>query len=164
VTAPSMRVVAWDPGPRWSGWCLAEMTAASRGRPVFVDGGKVRSIPEEIHRIIGRAGAGSVVGVETPTGYVHQHARGAALLETARVAGEIVGAARYCGHHVVEMAASSWRRALCGNGSAPDCTIARAVAMLATGLPVRTNVHLRDALGLAIVVFRHPAIAARRLA
>lgn len=158
------RIVGFNPGPTKSGWCVAELALADRGMVRFIRGGQCRSIHEEFCRIIEAARPGPLhplllVGVEQPEGFIHQHARGAQLLETARVAGEIAGLARLSGYRVAQLPAGKWRHALAGKNNASDALVARACAMFVRGMPKKSNSHVRDALGLAVVVLRNPGIA-----
>jgi Holliday junction resolvasome RuvABC endonuclease subunit len=93
----------------------------------------------------------AVVAVEVPDGFVHAKYRGPTLLATARVAGGLAWLAEGETLRVIELPAAAWRQTLVGRPHAKDAVIKLAVERLVTGLPARTNVHVRDALGLAIV-------------
>ncbi len=92
----------------------------------------------------------SLVAIETPSGYIHEHARGKALLAAARQAGELVGALRADGHTVVECSAVEWRKALCGRGTATDARVKQMVRTRVSNWPARSNAHERDAAGVAM--------------
>ena len=153
-----MICLAFDPGPKTCGFALAKLKPEMRGRPMFIGGGKVDSDHETISICLRDHREVDIVAVETPAGYVHEHARGAQLLETRGEASMIAAIARVIGLLVVEMTAGEWRRQLTGKSNASDAVIARACAMLASGLPKRSSVHTRDALGLAIVSLTRPKI------
>lgn len=144
-------VIGVDPGPKKCGWAVIwyERSAASTAR--YVTGGMVESHVNAFATTLFGANANAVVAVETPSGYVHEHARGAQLLATARVAGELVGVAKANGRHVIELSPETWRRALTGKTTASDATIKRAVGFHVTEMPKRSNSHTRDAIGVAIV-------------
>jgi Holliday junction resolvasome RuvABC endonuclease subunit len=153
-----MICLAFDPGPKSCGFAVANLTPEMRGRPTFLRGGKVDSAFDSIRCLLDENSNVDIVAVETPAGFIHEHARGAQLLETRGVAGRIDTIARMRSHNVVEMTAGEWRRQLTGKANASDAVIKRAVTMFAYGLPKRTNAHMRDALGLAIVVLRKPSV------
>jgi hypothetical protein len=165
-----IRVVAFDPGPVWCGFAIAELSAAYRGMVRYGDGGRCQSTMEAVRHVLEAAlpppnsAARLIVAVEQPEGFIHQHARGPQILETARVGGEIGRQAELLGLEVARLPASRWRHALVAKNNASDALIKRACQMFVIGLPVRTNNHVRDALGLAIVALRNPSLATKAAA
>jgi Holliday junction resolvasome RuvABC endonuclease subunit len=141
-------VVGVDPGPTRSAWSAIESRCA--GRWQFVRCGMAESNAEAFRDVLALT-VGCDFAFETPSGYIHEHARGAALLATARVAGELVAVAQSCHRRVVEMSASKWRQGLTGKSNASDALIKKAVELYVDGLPKRSNAHVRDAIGVAIV-------------
>lgn len=143
-------VLAFDPGTKKSGWCLLERV----GRRIAFRGcGEVASGRVEVEAFIGAWPTVHLVAVETPDGYVHEHQRGAHLLETRGVAERMVMAARALGKPVVELSAQRWRRmlGLGGFGTPGDTAVKGALRVLVADFPKRSNVHVRDAMGLGWV-------------
>lgn len=149
-------ILALDPGSSSSGWCAID-TRGGAGTPItatYLDSGTVPSSPGELALLV-RAQAPDVVAVENLAGFAYG-TKGpgvvAALLTSARAAGLIVAIAWAEGRSVVEMTAREWRKLVLGNGSATDQRIAQVIPTLMHGWPARSNVHTRDAGGLAIGV------------
>jgi len=94
------------------------------------------------------------VAVETPAGYVWSFERGSSLLQTSRAAGHLQGMLEALGMRVATPAAQDWRRHLLGNPRANDLEVAAGLARLMSGIPLRSNVHERDAAGAALAVAR----------
>jgi Holliday junction resolvasome RuvABC endonuclease subunit len=155
---PIRRVLAWDPGIAVSYYALLESGRDSGNRVRFLDGGKVSSDLDSLSGRLEGVGNVACVAVETPRGFIYQHARGAALLETRGVAERIAIAAQVMGHTVVQMPATEWRKALCGKGNASDDQIKRMVQMVTVNLPTRSSEHVRDAIGLACMVLWNPRL------
>lgn len=88
---------------------------------------------ESVESVFGRARFGAAMG----TG----------LVRAARQTGVFVELARARGALVLEVPAARWRKGLTGRGNATDAQIKIALHGLLRG--VRTNAHVRDALGLA---------------
>ena len=146
-------VLGLDPGPRLTGYGVL-FSAGGTAQPKYLRAGVVESKGAEIVDLIRYwIGQGYTapfyVAVETPAGYIHEAARASALLETAKVAGMIAEAARGLGVDVVSIPAARWRLTLCGKNNPKDATVKRAISVVVSGLPKRTNVHERDALGCA---------------
>lgn len=152
------RVIAFDPGPTTCGYAIAEHGRDAGNRVRFLAGGEVSSDAAMLGQTLGCGAGVDAVCVETPAGYVYEKFRGPTLIETARVAERIAILAGVRGTRVVQMSAAQWRKALCSKANADDKRIKRAVQMVTTDLPSRTNEHLRDALGLAIVVLWNPRL------
>jgi Holliday junction resolvasome RuvABC endonuclease subunit len=146
-------LLAIDPGPSRSYWALVEVGA----RPRYVDSGWCESTLEDVDRLF-RSREVDHIALEQVAGYAYEAKRTAQLIATSRVEG-MIGAGAYSFRvPLVEVAASTWRKALCGKGNADGHAIARALATWVVGMPTRTNEHVRDALGLAVVACR-PLVA-----
>jgi Holliday junction resolvasome RuvABC endonuclease subunit len=143
-------VIAFDPGPTTCGLAVVQRT---RGSARFISASNIPSTQAAVREALATSGA-SIVAVETPSGFIHQHARGAQLLATARIAGMIVGQAAALGLATLEMSAQDWRRPFCGGGhrGVPgDAAVKAAIRVFVTDVPKRTNTHVRDAIALATV-------------
>ena len=143
-----MRILGFDPGPTTTAWTPIEVEGQRVRR--WLDHGVVRhpvEIADQLHRQL----PGTLIAVETPSGYVFEHARGRALLDTARVAGEIFGIATSLGWRVERLSAQEWRKAVVGRANASDGHVRGALAVLIRNMP-RTNNHQRDAAGCALAV------------
>lgn len=101
----------------------------------------------------------TTLAVETPSGWVHDAVRGKHLLATAVAAGEARGVGRARGLRVVSLSAGEVRKALVGKTRVGfrqrkgdmDRAVEAAIRPFVLDLPKRTNVHVRDALAIAIV-------------
>lgn len=153
-----MLILGIDPGVSGGhhGWALLDATPGQR--PRFLAGG--HDPAPTVLLQIDRLGVGDQVAIETPAGYVWRYERGAALLAMAEAAGYFRGRAEARGLRAASPSAQDWRRGLCQDPSASDEQIARAVTYHVDQLPTRSTPHLRDALGMALVVgwgWRPPA-------
>jgi Holliday junction resolvasome RuvABC endonuclease subunit len=140
-------IVAFDPGPKTIGWASVE----GRGPSVAYRAGGMLASRRDAARALLEEHRPAAVAVEVPDGFVHAKYRGPTLLATARVAGGLSWLAEGEGLLVVELPAAAWRQTLVQRPHAKDAVIKLAVERLVTGLPARTCVHVRDALGLAVV-------------
>ena len=144
-------VLAFDPGPTRTAWGalspLAHGTACT-----FVGGGVVPSTLEELGALCAQYRDAAVMAIEA-VGLAHRVEARHALIQTAHVAGLLEGLIRAEFPRVVAvlLTAVQWRRALTGRGNANDASIKRVVCASVRGMPARTNCHVRDALGLAVV-------------
>lgn len=149
------RILAFDPGSTRSGWCLV---VSNDARPVVVDfvaAGEVDSTSPEVCALLGELQPG-VVAVEVLRGIAYP-AKGAGIVgnlaSASFAAGLIAGLATpVCDEAVVEMTAREWRGSVLGKPNASDQAIAVVVPRLVRGWPKRSNVHERDAGGLALAV------------
>lgn len=139
-------VVGLDTGPRRCGWARIAMDG-SRAR--FVEGGEVASEVADVRRLLERTRP-DLLALECPSGYVHEAFRAPGLLATARVTGGIAWLASMSGITSTELPATAVRKVLCGKATAKDGDVRDALARLGV-LPMRSNVHVRDAIALAIV-------------
>lgn len=154
-----MIILAFDPGTNSTGWAVVDVRGGrSLSLPItttFFDAGNIPSEPDAIEAVIGTT-SGAIIAIEKLEGGAFVNpSRGAQalvsnLLASSNVAGMIRGLAYAHRRTIVEMSAKAWRKLVCGNGSATDPMIKSAVMRLVHGLPTRTNVHIRDAVGLGL--------------
>lgn len=149
-----MIITAFDPGTNESGWCTID-TRGGAGTPItatYLDAGNVPSTPGELALVV-QTQRPDVVAVENLAGFAYG-TKGpgvvAALISSAHAAGLIVAVAWAAGVPVVQLTARDWRTLVLGNGSATDQRIAQVIPALVHGWPTRSNVHTRDAGGLAL--------------
>ena len=154
-----MIVLGIDPGPETHGWALLDMSGP---RPKWIDASKSTS---DGMRIVIPQTAPDLVAVEVPSRVlpfgkpVAQRARGAQLAATSLQAGRILGACDGLGYEAVQIDAATWRKVL---GARTDATIKTAIARLVEGCPKRSNVHERDAAGVAIGAYRRWMLERRK--
>lgn len=148
-----MLILAFDPGPTKTGYALAEGGGA---RLRFLNGGALRSdltsVEGQFNQAL-QAGSGPVmVAIEKPHGFVYEPFRAPTLLETAGVAKAIEWFAVWRGMRVRTISASQVRKIILGKVRTKntDRDIKAALANMVSGLPARTNVHVRDALAVAV--------------
>lgn len=153
-------LLALDPGSTMTGYACVEPEGP---RVRFVSGGQFEVGAGALMHVLDGTGAWDVnissLAVETPSGWVHDAARGKHLLATAIAAGEASGVGVARGLHVVRLSAAEVRKALVGKTRLGfkqrkgdmDRAIADAIQPFVLDMPKRSNVHVRDALALAIV-------------
>lgn len=155
-----MLILGIDPGPAENGWAIID---CENRRPAFVEGGKA-----DIDWTLRRAAAPDIdlVAVEwpqwTPIRSKNQNpaaVRGMArcLLDTALVAGRVAGLAEGAGKRVARLTSKEVRRAICRKQNARDAAVKAALQLVVDGMPHRSNVHVRDAMAVAIVGARAAA-------
>jgi|SRR5690606_5922310 len=154
----SMIVLGIDPGAT-VGLALIEVPAV--GRPKWIWHDAIREEELSLPELQWDEDAPGVIAIEQVEGYAYDHVRSKALIQTARLEGRLIEQARAMGYDPGMVSRSQWRKALCGNGSADDAEVKRALELQTVGMPKRTNAHARDAAGVAIVGARM-AMAARR--
>jgi Holliday junction resolvasome RuvABC endonuclease subunit len=167
-----MIVLGFDPGVH-VGWAVLE---SGPNRPRFLAGGVIEAPPsvevqvaDEFDRLQKLRGI-DVVAVEHVSGYAHDRpgrpARvlSARLQDCAELAGVIVGVAIGRCLKVERMPAVTWKRYLGLKTNASDAQVKIALGLLVDGLPAKSSVHMRDAVGCAYGVLRkvqyHAAIGA----
>lgn len=153
-----VNLLAIDPGEKEFGYAYVRREGA---RARYLSAGKWPATRDGFVRLLGDLSGFSAAGVplapnltlvvETPDGFIHQPFRGPGLLRSARVAGGIEWFALGAGIPLHGMTAEQWRKPLTDNARASDAEIAAVVRANILGLPAQTNVHSRDALGLALV-------------
>lgn len=139
-------ILALDPGPTSSGWCL--LVTAS-GRPVVVATGEVPSTSSALAVLV-EAAAPSRMAVEVVRGYLRGTFAAASLFETAHVAGRIEQLAVGRGLACSCLTASEWRKSLLGKGASSDGAIKAWLDAYGFLPPWSTSAHVRDALGLGL--------------
>lgn len=167
-----MRAISIDPGSTEISWALLEDIAGAQiGRARLIGCGTRPATIAGLRDIVtGACPRIDVLAVERPKGYIHEHARGAALLDTANVAGGIAWVAPLLGiARVVEMSKAEWTPKLVGiprvrgkfAGQAGDVAVNAALPRWVEGLPKRSNQDVRDAIGLGVVVLGAERMARR---
>lgn len=149
-----MKVLALDPGPTRIGAALLELPPMASW-PRVIRAGHVEL--DEARRWVAEAVAlGHHVAVETIVGYAYQASRVAGLVETARVEGRLLEAAKRLDErllHAVE--ASVWRESMLGTRTPSDDQIRVVVEGVVRDIPqlgCRVRPHAYDAMGLALYV------------
>lgn len=172
-------ILAIDPGGTSCGYAAVGATTNAKlpaGRRVvhFLDAGTFEAELGSFDRLLARLASWDVsdlhVAIERPRGFVFQPFRGPTLLDTAATAGGIAWVCRSRGVPVVEMAAEEVRKTLLGKTRLRgreqrgdrDALLKTILPGVVTGLPARTNVHVRDSLALAVVASWRLAMASRR--
>ena len=158
-------LLAIDPGSSLCGYACVE-PQGSRVR--FVAAGQIEAGAEPLLHVldtssmwlgIGGLGAITTLAVETPSGWVHDAVRGKHLLATGVAAGDARGVGYARGLRVVSLSAGEVRKALVGKARVGfrqkkgdmDRAVEAAIRPFVLDLPRRTNVHVRDALAIAVV-------------
>lgn len=164
--------VAFDPGSGKAGSAWGAVVDDG-SKTVYVAHGAVpyQAPPNEVLGVV-RATAlmlrhdrpaptGMVLGVESAVGYLSSKVRVKAVLDVAHEAGRLHGLLEtLAAGEVLVLPANapgdgrSWRGMLTGMARAGDADVAATLRLVLTGMPERTNVHARDALGLAVVAAR----------
>lgn len=173
-----MILLAIDPGSKRAGYARVKVEPLGQ-RCHFLDAGMMPSTRDALLGYLAEH-AVDAGAVERPAGFAFELSRVGALLETSYAAGLMSGVLQAhaqetgrvgeykTGVPVLELSAQVWRRELCGShreraekrGSAGDAEVRRFVEHFVRGLPKRTNEHVRDALGLALVAARRLTKAA----
>lgn len=136
-----MLILGVDPGPTRSGWALVDTATPRKGTVQFLFAGHA-----ELSSGIGLVRS-DVIAIERPRWFARD-INPAHVVDTAYVAGYLAG--RHPG--AVELAAQDWKRKLGLRPNANDAAVRSVVERFVVGLPKRTNVHVRDALGIALAV------------
>lgn len=147
--ARELVVLGIDPGSRAHGWAVLVVGPHSAR---YLDGGHRECSAADLVRRTIRVecrGPLDLVAVEVPAVLHHLPAVRQVLL-TAVSAGAALGAADCFDRLNVRVNPADWRRDVCGHGSARDSTVKDAIDRLVTGWPKRSNVHIRDAAGVAL--------------
>jgi len=92
-----------------------------------------------------------MVAIEAPVGRTGPWV--GPVVQTALIAGEIFGICKTLGMRPQYVLCKDWRKMLCGKGNASDAEVKEALSREVC-LPVRTNAHVRDAAGVALVAGR----------
>ena len=151
-----MRILAIDPGTKSCGYAVVEML--ENGSYQYIKGGNVDSLVSVLSLLMDAFSNVDRVAIER-VGLVFRVNARHHLAQTAEVAGIAYALAwvRFKdSNSIVMMTSREWRKTLLGTGklgskaSMQDAAIKEAVQARVSGLPGRTNVHIRDAVGLAI--------------
>jgi Holliday junction resolvasome RuvABC endonuclease subunit len=133
-------VLAIDPGPTMCWWAVLD-------KDVYVDAGFFLSTDGQIlNFVVGKKDYTTVV-IEEPTVGRRQAAK--LIHQTGLVTGFIRGAFSAYNVAVKGIRAFDWRKCTVGVHNASDEAIKEFVLTNVKNLPKKTNVHIRDALGLA---------------
>ncbi len=147
-----MRVLALDPGPSRTGAALVELPPGASW-PRVLRAGHLE-LDQALAWVAEAVQWQQRVAVEMIVGYAYQASRVAGLVETARVEGRLMEAARGGPHDCLAMPAAEWREQLCGSRTASDDQVRVVVEGTARGIPklgYRERPHVYDAIGLGIV-------------
>lgn len=140
-----------DPGapsatsPGTHGWCLLVHRPGKRA--LFHAAGHVEATPLDLLRQIG---AFEAMAVEMPL-VIHNPKAIRQVLATRGAAGTFAGIGQERGLPVVEIHPGKWRGTLCHNSSPTDAMVKKAIGLHVEGWPTRSNSHMRDAAGVALV-------------
>jgi crossover junction endodeoxyribonuclease RuvC len=157
-----MMVLGIDPGVSEHGYAILSLD--SSGRPKATSrAGVLRLKPIDLKRWVVQHTSSflDLIAVETPEGFVFEHKRGAALVQTAAMAGQIAASLVGCADQVLTASAQAWRKAILSNASASDALIRLYIKNAVPGWPKRSSVHARDAAGVALYLGRQYAMAQR---
>jgi Holliday junction resolvasome RuvABC endonuclease subunit len=155
-----MMVLGIDPGPKRNGWALLNFSI--RSSPVWFDGGTFAHADRFFAELLGQGHVVDLVVVERAVA-LHNPLANVQAMGTAWAGGVAYGVALGLGLNVRALGVTQWRRALVGRFMPGEKVDARVDAVLwrtVRGMPARTNVHMRDAAGVACVGAR--AIPPRR--
>lgn len=152
------RALAFDPGPNLCAWAYLE---GEGDRVRYLAHGRAASDPARLAVVIA-AHEADLVAVEAMGGWQPAPGRFLDLQRTAVVAGMLVGLAHPKPTFTLPAnapgALDSWRYRLTGVKRARDADVRRALLRALPDLP-RSDEHVRDAAGLAVVALRvHPRL------
>lgn len=159
MTFPRL-VLGIDAGPRESGFAILDFSISTA--PLWLDGGTVANVSElfESSAYAPLETADTLVCVEQPRA-LHNPLANAKVMETCFAAGDAHGFARAYGFQVLAVGVNEWRLTVVGvsrRGDVGDRKVERVLRSYVRGMPTRTNVHSRDAAGVAwagLLKFRH---------
>ena len=137
-----------DPGPRHTYWARVSVTPAGAR---FIAGGRIYSDVGSVALVLAKSDP-KMIGIEEVGNFIKTEAK-IQLKDTAKVVGLIEGVAGAMGYRTMLIQANGpagWRKVLTGKGTAGDLLVGEAVTRTA-GFPERSNNHLRDATGIALV-------------
>lgn len=146
-----MMVLGIDPGSRRNGWALLDFSI--RTAPIWFDGGTFADAGEFFGELLGLGHVVALVVVERAVA-LHNPAANVQAMGTAWAGGVAYGVALGLGLNVRAIGVTQWRRAFVGRferGAKVDMQIDAVLRRTVRGLPPRTNVHMRDAAGVACV-------------
>lgn len=157
MTFPRL-VLGIDAGPTTSGYAILDFSVSTA--PVWVAGGSSEDVFALLDETTSLAPIDTLVVVEEPRGRVAPE-RAIQVMQTCFAAGDAHGFARARGFHVLRVGVNQWRQAVVGHserGDNIDRKVERVLRSYVRGMPTRTNVHARDAAGVAwagLLIFQH---------
>jgi len=156
-----MMVLGIDPGARASGWALLDFSILMA--PVWIGAGTTDDVAElfELRHFVRMAiehfdaRRNLLVVVEEARGRVYaERGGGAHLIASSWAGGDAHGFARGRGYPTIKLGVNEWRTAFVGHskrGDNVDHKVEASLRAFVRGMPTRTNVHMRDAAGVACV-------------
>ncbi len=148
------RVLGVDPGPTHTGFALLDFSIPSS--PVWFMGGTCDDVETVFDTLEGGNARPDLMCIERPRA-LHDPMANVQVMATAWAGGIVVGLARGRGFTVQEVGQNEWRQALVGHskrGDNVDHKVEAALRLLVRQMPKRTNVHARDAAGVACIGLR----------
>lgn len=148
IAADGWEFLGFDPGPRHTYW--ARVVVRSNGCK-YITGGRIYSDVGSIALVLAKADP-RMIGIEEVGNFIKPEAK-IQLKDTAKVVGLIEGVAGAMGYKSMLIPANgsvSWRKVLTGNANAGDLLVGETV-IATENFPQRSNNHLRDATGIALV-------------
>lgn len=143
-------VLGIDTGPKSHGWAVVRLDGEVARYAQHGD----CPVERADTLVIMSAWAGAVhIAVECPL-HAYSAKTASSIIATARAAGELGGAAKARGYAVEYVTAADWRAGLLGAANAHDAAVKAWVEAHVQGLPKKTNVHVRDAIALAVFAGR----------
>ena len=145
-----MMCLGLDPGPTRNGWALLDFTIPKS--PVWFDHG----VTEDVNLLctaLARKWSIDLVAIEQARA-LHNPLANVQAMATAWAGGEAAGIFKRAGFEVVALGVDFWRMAFVGHsrkGDNVDHKVEIALRQFVRGMPERTNVHVRDAAGVACV-------------
>ena len=151
-------VIGFDPGSHSCGWSRIDVRGSAPDPVVctFLEGGSVNSAWFDVDHLLRALAAdhnGTLVAIEWLEGiaYPCKHANVVSgLIASAAAAGIVEGTARAMGLNTSRVPAVKWRGLVCGRPNANDALVKAALEARVVGMPKRSSVHVRDAIGCAV--------------
>ena len=156
MTPTHALVLGIDPGPQKTAAALIAVPRKQTGPNILVTWQYTHSDPRHIKAILER----QVDMVVVEQVYLLPGRTSNALRDTCEVGGGIAWLAELLGHNVLKLGVAQWRkRLLGGRGVGNDKMVQLALDAHFPDLP-KSNVHLRDALGIALAGSLHSKLRA----
>jgi Holliday junction resolvasome RuvABC endonuclease subunit len=144
-------VLGVDPGGTGvHGWALLRHRPGKRA--LYLSAGHTDDAPLDLFARVGHV---DVLAVEMPL-VVHNPKAIRQVLATRGAAGIFTGIGQAYRIPVVELHPGKWRGTLCHNSSPTDAMVKKAVTLHVEWWPTRSNSHMRDAAGVALVAMLLP--------
>lgn len=148
VSTSGWEFLGFDPGPRHTYWARVMVMP---GGFKYITGGRIFSDVGSVALVLAKSDP-KMIGIEEVGNFVKPAAR-IQLKDTSKVVGIIEGVAGAMGYKTMLISANgpaSWRKVLTGKATAGDLLVGEAIAAV-PDFPQRSNNHLRDATGIALV-------------